>query len=70
MKQLTENQIRIGQEEFLLSFHSPSVKLGGTPYVKNQSALDELKRSLLDYVKWFNSMPESVSFLPSSLGKK
>ncbi len=64
MKSLTENQMRIGQEEFLLSFHSPSVKLGGTPYVKNQSALDELKHSLLDYVKWFNSMPKSLSFLP------
>ncbi len=69
MKKLTESQINIGQEEFILSFHSPSVKVGGTPYVKSQSMLDELKRSLLEYVKWFYSTPESSGFLPCEVRK-
>ncbi len=69
MKELTESQMRIGQKEFLLSFHSPSVKLGGTPYVRTQSKLDELKRSLLDYVKWFYSTPERSGFLPCEVRK-
>ncbi len=64
MKRLTESQMKLGQDSFLLSFHSPSVKVGGTPYVRSISELDVFKRSVLDYIKWFKTVSRSSLFLP------
>ncbi|UUM32888.1 hypothetical protein [Vibrio japonicus] len=67
MKQMTESLMSIGQKEFLLSFHSPSVKVGGTPYVTTANELDRFKRSVLEYLEWFGTISCSSSFLPSSI---
>ncbi|MBC7003562.1 hypothetical protein BIZ37_13430 [Photobacterium sp. BZF1] len=60
----TENQLRIGQSEFILSFHSPSVKIGLTPYVHSEKELSTFKSSVLDYIKWFETISNSSNFLP------
>lgn len=65
MQRLTESQLRIGQKEFILSFHSPSAKLGGTPYVTNKRALQTFRQGLLGYIRWFRQLENSTSFLPN-----
>ena len=65
MQRLTQSQLRIGQKAFILSFHSPSAKLGGTPYVTNKRALHAFKQGLIDYIRWFNQLENSTSFLPN-----
>ncbi|MGR5322071.1 hypothetical protein [Vibrio sp. DNB22_19_1] len=65
MKAMTESQMSIGQNEFVVSFHSPSVKVGGTPYVRTEKDLDNFKQALFQYVDWFNSISGSSVFLPS-----
>lgn len=67
MKALTQGQLRIGQQEFVLSFHSPSVKLGGTPYVSSKQSLAEFNHALIAYIDWFHSLSNSASFLPQSI---
>ena len=70
MKTLTEAQLRIGQQEFVLSFHSPSVIVGGTPYIDSAQSLIEFKNSLLAYIDWFCSLSNSSTFLPQSISNR
>jgi len=53
MKKLTLSQIALGQTDFIFSFHSPSVKLGLTPYVEVEKDLTQFKQNTLDYIQWF-----------------
>ncbi|MDN4504233.1 hypothetical protein QX776_17630 [Alteromonadaceae bacterium BrNp21-10] len=53
MQRLTLSQIALGQTDFILSFHSPSVKSGLTPYVKDKNQLQQFKSNTLEYVRWF-----------------
>lgn len=67
MRAITEDQIKIGQKEYILSFHSPSVTVGGTPYVRTEKELRQFKAALFEYIEWFNLIPDSANFLPSEL---
>ncbi|MGR5133837.1 hypothetical protein [Vibrio alfacsensis] len=67
LKAMTESQMRIGQKEFVISFHSPSVSVGGTPYVRSEKVLAEFKDALYQYIDWFNSIAGSSTFLPYKL---
>ncbi len=53
IKKIVESQTRIGQDEFLFSFHSPSTKVGVTPYVKTDKELMSLKEDTLNFITWF-----------------
>lgn len=67
MRAMTEDQMKIGQNEFILSFHSPSVSVGGTPYVRTEKELKCFKTTLFEYIEWFNSISGSATFLPYKL---
>lgn len=67
MKRVTESQMRAGQREFILSFHSPSAKVGLTPYVRNLSELEAFKHHLFNYIEWFNLKKDSSSNLPQQI---
>lgn len=56
MKKMTQAQRKLGQEYFIFSFHSPSVKLGLTPYVNNTEKLETFYKSTLAYLNWFKSL--------------
>ncbi len=70
MRTMTERQIAIGQEEFVLSFHSPSVSVGGTTYVRSEKVLAEFKEALYQYIDWFNSIEGSSTFLPAKVAEE
>jgi hypothetical protein len=55
MKKLTVSLINIGVSEFIFSFHSPSVKVGLTPYTQTNTHVNELKRHTKQYINWFNN---------------
>lgn len=64
MKEVTESQMRVGQTDFVLSFHSPSTKVGMTPYVNDCPGLEAFKQNLVDYIKWFNQFSSHSLDLP------
>lgn len=53
MKNVVKFQNALGQTYFILSFHSPSVKAGLTPYVKNDRERGEFIEKILSFVNWF-----------------
>jgi hypothetical protein len=53
MRQLTEALLRDGVRTFTLSFHSPSVEPGFTPYVRDSIQLDTFLGILRDYLDYF-----------------
>ncbi len=53
MRQLTEALLRDGVRTFTLSFHSPSVEPGFTPYVRDSIQLDRFLGILRDYLDYF-----------------
>ena len=55
MQNVTKYQYDLGQRCFILSFHSPSVKSGLTPYVKNRAQAVEFKQKVLNYANWFKN---------------
>ena len=55
MQNVTKYQYALGQQCFILSFHSPSVKRGLTPYVKSDEELAEFKDKTLKFVDWFKT---------------
>jgi hypothetical protein len=69
MKQLTMSQIALGQTDFIFSFHSPSVKLGLTPYVATKKDLLQFKKDTLDYIQWFTKTVKGTHVLVKSNNK-
>ena len=53
MCQLTKILLQSGVRIFLLSFHSPSLEPGHTPYVRSQKDLTKFKSVLDDYLTFF-----------------
>ncbi len=53
MKRLTHSLIDQGEKVLTLSFHSPSLKVGGTPYVRNKQDLKAFLQTLEDYFSYF-----------------
>ncbi|MGR5237550.1 hypothetical protein [Vibrio alfacsensis] len=70
LKAMTESQINIGKKEFILSFHSPSAKVGCTPYVQSQEELSRFKCALFTYLNYFKSLEGSQFYIPKELGKE
>ncbi|GAB6260632.1 hypothetical protein L4174_017880 [Photobacterium sp. CCB-ST2H9] len=50
---ITQAQLNIGQEVFVLSFHSPSVVEGRTPYAQTAEDCLNLKTTTRRYIEWF-----------------
>ena len=55
MCRLTRALVARGQRYFVLSFHSPSLEPGHTPYVRNQGELDRMLAALRGYFEFFFS---------------
>jgi len=53
MKQVTKALLRTDTEHLIFSFHSPSVKLGLTPYVRSKEQLLQFYESSYDFMVWF-----------------
>lgn len=53
MKNVTKYQYDLGQRCFILSFHSPSVKAGLTPYVRTQDEAIAFKEKTIAFLSWF-----------------
>ena len=65
MRQLTEALLEAGQRTFTLSFHSPSLDVGHTPYVRSQRDLDVFLRQIEAYCESFFSHASEESRRPS-----
>lgn len=53
MKKVTESLLKLGEMVFTLSFHSPSLKPGCTPYVKTKYELDAFLSRIQSYLDYF-----------------
>jgi len=53
LKKLTETQLKLGHNKLILSFHSPSVQAGLTPYVSNEKQEHEFFETTSLYIQWF-----------------
>jgi hypothetical protein len=56
-KRLTRQLLAHGQRLFNLSYHSPSLLPGSTPYIRDQDALDRFLDQLDAYLVWFGGEP-------------
>ncbi|QUJ69319.1 hypothetical protein KDD30_21345 (plasmid) [Photobacterium sp. GJ3] len=53
LRAITQAQLNIGQTVFVLSFHSPSLVAGMTPYVQTAEDSQLLKSTTRQYIEWF-----------------
>lgn len=67
LKAAVKHLISRGENYLLFSLHSPSVKEGMTPYVRNKEEEDRFNRVMLDFIQWYKAMPDSTFFLPSNV---
>jgi hypothetical protein len=67
MRQVTKAQLNVGQDEFIMSFHSPSTKAGLTPYVSDDQDLETFKTTITEYITWFKSLERSRFCLAQEL---
>jgi hypothetical protein len=65
LKNMTEKQRLIGQEDFVLSFQSPSSKPGCTPYVRTDADLKRFESDTINYIHWFKNQLNGDFFLPN-----
>ena len=70
MKRLTRQQIKLGQQHFILSYHSPSAKQGMTPYVNCEKDKKRFDATLLNYVKWFKEECQGTMICVQNLAKE
>ena len=67
MKNMTIEMMKGGETIFLLSFHSPSVEVGNTPYVGNQQDLERFLDRLRKYCEFFIKKLKGTAVLPQEL---
>ena len=67
LRRLTLSQLRQGLRVFVLSFHSPSLLPGCTPYVKSQADLTRFLARLRRYLEFFLDELQGVSMSPIEL---
>ncbi|NVK54890.1 MAG: hypothetical protein HWE26_04695 [Alteromonadaceae bacterium] len=65
MLALTSSLIRLGCSHLLYSFHSPTVKMGVTPYTQNQLALGKFKNQTYQYLTQSKQITHSC-IMPNS----
>jgi len=53
MKGVTKALLQTNTENLIFSFHSPSVKLGLTPYVTEQQPLNDFYQNTFNYITWY-----------------
>ena len=53
MRRLTDSLFRSGIRVFMLSFHSPSLEVGHTPYVRSPQDIETFMGALDGYLKYF-----------------
>ena len=63
-KRLTLDLMASGSRVFALSYHSPSLRPGNTPYVRDQKDLEAFLRWLEEYFEFFMSQVGGVSSTP------
>jgi hypothetical protein len=67
MKRLTETLLAAGKRLFCLTYHSPSLVAGQTPYVRNDADRDRFLRSIEQYCEYFFAGCGGVACTPSEL---
>lgn len=73
-KELTRTLYRAGQRVFALSYHSPSLSPGLTPYTRNQADVDRFLSWIENYLDFFTGemggVPSSVSQIRDMASKE
>jgi hypothetical protein len=64
-KRLTRAMVRRGQRVFVLSYHSPSLEPGNTPYVRTADDLSRFLRWIEAYLEFFFGEIGGVAATPS-----
>ncbi len=68
LKTITTIQCQqLKQSELILSFHSPSVKPGLTPYVNTKAEAEQFLATLCDYLHWFKTTQQGACVLVKSI---
>lgn len=67
MQQLIYSQQKIGQRDFILSLHSPSVKPALTTYTRDETETARLVSDTRDFVRWFIDELGGQPMLPKQL---
>ena len=66
-KNLTRTMLRDGKRVFVVSYHSPSLEPGHTPYVRNRRDLATFLRWLEDFFEFFMTEIGGVPSTPSEI---
>jgi len=53
LKNITKTQLKLGNNNLIFSFHSPSVQAGLTPYVTDEQQENEFYNTTASYIQWF-----------------
>ncbi|MEW6983600.1 hypothetical protein AAD001_13190 [Colwelliaceae bacterium 6471] len=69
MKKLTTSLTSANTNNLMLSFHSPSVKVGLTPYVTTDIELNAFYNNIFDYITWFKDEISNNFILAGSVRK-
>jgi hypothetical protein len=67
LQRLTRALLARGVRTFTYSFHSPSLRPGCTPYVRNQAELADFLAVTRDYLEWFQGELDGVPTTPLEL---
>ncbi len=67
MKRLTHSLLNQGEKVFSLTYHSPSLEVGCTPYVRDKQDLKEFLRTIEEYLSFFVNELEGRPETPLSL---
>jgi hypothetical protein len=64
LKRLTDTLLKAGNRLFVLSYHSPSVVAGNTPYVRDRRELDEFLARIEQFCEYFFAVCGGVATTP------
>lgn len=67
LRRLTENLLATGYRIFSLTYHSPSLAPGNTPYVQDRGELRMLIRTIESYLDYFRNKLEGKFTTPSEI---
>src|SRR5262249_52215931 len=70
MKRLTATLLRAGQQLFVLSYHSPSVAPGNTPYVRDAADLQRFLGVIEQFCDYFFGVCGGAPISPEELRAK
>ena len=70
MKRLTRSLLGRGEKVFTLTYHSPSLALGCTPYVRDKQNLDTFLNRIEDFFAYFFGQLGGIPATPMELRKE